>query len=250
MRRIDRRGPSSSHPPHAVDDAGGIQLKRSRIAGVVRRIAFAGGVAAAVLLVSGVAVASAQTVPTVASTLAVTTDQNGVLPGSSFNVTGTGYDSCPDYGDRTVNVLWDGASMGVTVPIQSNGTFSAQVTVPSSAAPGSHYVYGQCVDGGAWARTAFTVAPPLGVTVTPTSGTTGSTVTVNGTGYNGCPNYGHRTVNVLWDGASTGVTAPIQSNGTFSARITVPSSAARGGHYVYGQCVDGGQWARTTFTVV
>lgn len=203
---------------------------------------------AAALAMTGTAAASGSTSQNSAP-LATAADQNGVLPGSSFNLTGTGYDSCPDYGHHTVNVLWDGASMGITVPIQSDGTFAARVTVPSSATAGSHYVYGQCVDGGQWARTAFTVAAPPSVTVAPSSGAAGTAVTVHGTGYSGCPNYGDRTVNVLWDGASTGTTVPIQSDGTITARVTVPSSAAVGGHYVYGQCVDGGQWARTTFTV-
>jgi hypothetical protein len=117
----------------------------------------AAAVAIAVAVATGAAAATGQNVGQNSAPLAVTADQNGVLPGSSFNVTGTGYGSCPDFGDRTVNVLWDGASTGVTVPIQSDGTFAARVTVPSSAAAGGHFVYGQCVDGGQWARTAFTV---------------------------------------------------------------------------------------------
>jgi hypothetical protein len=210
-------------------------------------VLLAAGVTAATLA-TGTAAASGTTSQR-AAPLAVTADQNGVLPGSSFTLTGTGYDSCPDFGDRTVNVLWDGAGTGVTVPILSDGTFVARVSVPGSAAPGGHFVYGQCVDGGQWARTAFTVAGPLSVAVVPGSGAVGTALTVHGSGYSGCPNYGHRTVNVLWDGAGTGVTVPIQSDGTFVARVSVPGSAAPGGHFVYGQCVDGGQWARTTFTV-
>jgi hypothetical protein len=57
-------------------------------------------------------------------------------------------------------------------------------------------------------------------------------------------------VDVLWNGHVTGVTAPIRSDGTFSATFTVPADALHGNNYwVYGRCQDGGDSGRATFTV-
>jgi hypothetical protein len=93
-------------------------------------------------------------------------------------------------------VLWDGHAMGATAPIQADGTFAAHVVVPDTAGTGDHFVYAQCVDGGGWARTTFTVPPPPAVTTTPGTGPAGTRITVRGSGYDGCPDYGDRTVNV------------------------------------------------------
>ena len=125
----------------------------------------------------------------------------------------------------------------------------AAIAVAVAAAGGTAAASGIQPRGVVGSAAAFTAATPLSVTVTPGSGTVGTTVTVHGTGYNSCPDYGDRTVNVLWDGFGTGTTVPIRSDGTITAHITVPSSTGLGSHYVYGQCVDSGEWARTTFTV-
>ncbi len=179
--------------------------------------------------------------------LATTTDLAKGLPGTAVNFYGTGYTACPAEGSRKVDVLWDGYGTGNTVTAEPDGRFAVRFTVPESAGPGAHYLYGRCVDGGEWSRSTFTVTPPLEVTTTPARGRAGSSVQVHGAQYGGCPDYGDRSVNVLWDGAAIGTAVPIRADGTFTATITVP--AAMGDHYVYGQCRDGGQWARTIFTV-
>ncbi|MGW3999379.1 hypothetical protein ACWEF6_38300 [Amycolatopsis sp. NPDC004772] len=179
--------------------------------------------------------------------LATTTDLAKGLPGTSVNFSGTGYTACPAEGTRKVDVLWDGYGTGNTVTAGPDGRFAVRFTVPESAGPGAHYLYGRCVDGGEWSRSTFTVTPPLQVTTTPARGRAGSSVQVHGTQYGGCPDYGDRSVNVLWDGAAIGTAVPIRADGTFTATVTVP--AGTGDHYVTGQCRDGGQWARTIFTV-
>jgi len=61
---------------------------------------------------------------------------------------------------------------------------------------------------------------------TPTSATTGSSVTVTGTGWPARAN-----VVLTWDGGTSGI-AQVRANryGKFSTAVTIPSSAAAGGH--------------------
>lgn len=174
------------------------------------------------------------------------------LPGIEITLRGTGYGACPDYGNRAVNVLWDGYGTGVSAPISSDGMFSTSFLIPADARPGDHWVYGQCQDGGDWARAVVTVTAPvsLAVTLSSTTGAPGSEVTVRGSGFDTCPDYGTRRADVLWDGYATGVSVPIGADGTFTASFPVPADAAGGEHLVYGRCVDGGEWARATFAVV
>jgi hypothetical protein len=116
------------------------------------------------------------------------------LPGTSANVYGTGYEGCD-----TVRVLWDGQDTGVTTGVAPDGTFAARFTVPESAAAGTHDVHGRCASGES-ARSVFTVSAPPVVAVDPARGRAGSAVTVRGTGFDGCPDYGGGTVAVAWDG--------------------------------------------------
>jgi hypothetical protein len=185
--------------------------------------------------------------------LSITLNPTSGLPGSSVTVNGKGYDACPDFGHRTVDVLWDGHGIGVTAPIRSDGTFSATFAVPNSPVSGNHTVYGRCQDGGEYATAIYTTGIPPGtlvVSLNPNHGPAGTSVSISGHGYNACPNYGHRTVDVLWNGHATGVTAPIRSDGTFSATFTVPANALHGNSYtVYGRCQDGGEYGTAPFTV-
>lgn len=96
---------------------------------------------------------------------------------------------------------------------------------------------------------AGSTLPGLSVSLSPAYGPAGSAVTVSGKGYDGCLDHGDRTVSVLWDGSSTGVFAPVQGNGTFSATIIVDASAGISDHLVFGACTNGANWASATFTV-
>jgi hypothetical protein len=95
---------------------------------------------------------------------------------------------------------------------------------------------------------AGSTLPGLSVSLSPAQGPAGSVVTVTGKGYGGCRDHGDRTVNVLWDGSGTGVSAPVQADGTFSATITVGSARTRN-HLIFGACTNGANWASSTFTV-
>jgi hypothetical protein len=96
---------------------------------------------------------------------------------------------------------------------------------------------------------AGSTLPGLSVSLSPAQGPAGSVVTVTGKGYQGCRDHGDRTVKLLWDGSRTGVSAPVQDDGTFSATITVGAPGGASSHLVFGACTNGANWASATFTV-
>jgi hypothetical protein len=180
--------------------------------------------------------------------LQTTASQTRGLPGTSVNFYGTGFSSCP--GRRTVNVLWDGVVTGEAVPIEPDGRFGTRFTVPENASVGQHQLDGRCTDDtGLWSRTTYTVSPPLVVTATPAKLKAGQVLSVRGTNFDGCPDYGDRTVNVSIDALGLTTRAPINADGTVDAQFTIPPGTASNDYYVTGQCRDGGQWARGIFTV-
>lgn len=180
--------------------------------------------------------------------LATTISQARGLPGVYVNFYGTGYQGCP--GNRTVNILWDGVITESAVPIEADGRFGARVAVPENASVGEHHFYGQCTsDTGLWARTTYTVSPPLVVTANPSKLRAGQVLTVRGTNFDGCPDYGDRSVNVSIDALGLTTRAPIRADGTVEAQLTIPQGTASNDYYVTGQCRDGGNWVRGVFTV-
>lgn len=182
--------------------------------------------------------------------LQTTVSQARGLPGTSVNFYGTGYQDCPDRGHRTVNILWDGVITGEAVPIEADGRFGMRFTVPENASVGEHHLYGQCTDDtGLWARATYTVTPPLVVTASPSKLRAGQVLSVRGTNFDGCPDYGDRTVNVHIDAMGLTTRVPIRSDGTIAAQFTIPQGTAPNDYAVTGQCRDGGQWARGIFTV-
>jgi hypothetical protein len=180
--------------------------------------------------------------------LATTVSQSRGLPGTSVNFYGTGYNACP--GSRTVDLLWDGAATGETAQIEADGRFGARVTVPEGASVGDHHFSGRCKDdAGLAAQATYTVSPPLVVTATPAKLKAGQVLSVRGTNFDGCPDYGDRTVNVSLDALGMTTRVPIKQDGTVDAQFTIPPGTAANDYYVTGQCRDGGQWARGIFTV-
>ncbi|MFI6096735.1 hypothetical protein ACIA8G_14335 [Lentzea sp. NPDC051213] len=180
--------------------------------------------------------------------LATTMSQARGLPGTSVNFYGTGYNGCP--GRRTVNVLWDGVVAESAVPIESDGRFGVRFTVPENASVGDHHLSGQCTDdAGLGAPSTYTVSPPLVVAASPAKLRAGQVLTVRGTNFDGCPDYGDRSVNVSISAMGLSTTAPIKADGTVDAQFTIPQGTSPNDYDVVGQCRDGGQWARGIFTV-
>ena len=101
----------------------------------------------------------------------VTVSPDSGLPGTRLAVVGSGF--AP--GER-VKILWDGANLGGTVRVGSEGTFEYSGVVPDGATPGAHSIHAQAVGGGtSSAETAFTVESA--VTTTSTTPTTTPTTT-------------------------------------------------------------------------
>ncbi|SDJ03751.1 hypothetical protein SAMN04488074_101340 [Lentzea albidocapillata subsp. violacea] len=186
--------------------------------------------------------------PAVAAPLSVWLNPVSGPPGTSVTVSGKGYNTCPDYGSRTVDVLFDGFGTGVTAPIRADGTFSAAMTVPTEATTGDHLVYGRCQDGGEYATATFTVtAAPQSdpvITLRPQTGRPATQVTVRGTGFTACQD---NRVEILWDESTTGAAA-VSADGTFTATFSVPRNASVTNHRVVAQC-PGGDYAHAAFRV-
>lgn len=172
--------------------------------------------------------------------------------GSTVTVSGTGLRSCTDIelcDPETVIVSWDGVQVGDPVAVASDGSITAGIPVPRSTAMGSHTIRVQnSTDAELNAATTVTVEARLSMNLTPRSGPAGSSVTLRGTGYDTCPDFGNPFVDALWNGASTGVQAPIRDGG-FEARLTVPAAAPAGDYLLYGRCADSGEYATSTYTV-
>lgn len=138
---------------------------------------------------------------------------------------------------RVNQVTWDG------YPVSD----SADFTVPDKAPTGAHPVQAQCDIGAVGPGSAtFTVTssghgenggttpeydPEL--TLDPTEGASGTTVTATGSGFN-CS-----SVEVVWDarGARATLTgADVLSEGTFAARFAVPADSAKTTYTVRAEC--------------
>src|SRR2546428_22535 len=122
-----------------------------------------------------------------------------------------------------------------TITTDSTGGFTGSITVPSSSAAGTHTV--KATDASANSASAsFTVTtpppPPVAkISLNPSSGPAGTTVTVTGTNFS--PNSAINTV--TYDGTSVTTNPPIiqtDSSGGFSATFAVPSASNPGSHTV------------------
>lgn len=102
-------------------------------------------------------------------------------PGTTVKVTGSGFDA-----GELVNLYWNctaGSCSGTPLDSESasaTGTFTGSITVPG-ATNGSFSVGAQGGTSGLFAAAPFTVNPVL--TISPTKGNPGTSVTVSGVGY-------------------------------------------------------------------
>ena len=146
--------------------------------------------------------------------------QTGVI-GSTVSVSGSGFAA-----NSLITIKFDGTNQNTSpavITTGSNGSFSATFVFPTSAI-GSHTVASVDASSNS-ASAAFTVIPPS-ITLVPTSGLQGSSVTVSGSNF--LPN---STVTLTFAGASV-ATSPypiiVSGAGSFSASFTVPSSSPGG----------------------
>jgi hypothetical protein len=122
--------------------------------------------------------------------------------GTTATITGTGASA-----GGLINVYWDnlgGAVLNSTAYANGAGGYSVMATIPT-AGGGLHFLIVKDVSTGGTTGTAFTITPTL--TLNPTSGIVGDTVSVTGTGYAASSNmsifFGTPTVRLRQGGSST-----------------------------------------------
>jgi hypothetical protein len=154
---------------------------------------------------------------TVSQKITVSSTSGGV--GDTVTISGTGFTD-----SSTVTIYFDSTSVGTT-STDDYGTFSSiTFTIPSSYR-GSHTIKAR--DGsGYYATAAFTVA--YKITIAPTSGVSGTTVTVKGTGFSAS------TPITIWYNraynanpvTTTPASISTDANGSFTASFAVPAGLA------------------------
>jgi hypothetical protein len=145
----------------------------------------------------------------------ISIDPNSGVTGDSVTVDGKGFANA----ESSIKVTYDGTDMETGITASSKGSWSANFAVPSSA-KGSHTVdaSGSTTDAGDVPDITFTVSPEI--SLSPLSGSVGTSVTVSGNGFG--KNEG--SIRVTYDGADakTGVSA--DSKGAWDVTLLVPNS--------------------------
>jgi len=127
----------------------------------------------------------------------------------------------------TVTMIY---SQVATTTADTNGAFHTTFVVPTTAQPGNYFC-NLCAVGstsGQSANVSFTVLPS--VTISPTKGSSGTTITVSGNGY-----FPYDTVWIYWFDPSTNSQTQLTSVNTtsnaFQTTITAPSNLTTGTTY-------------------
>jgi hypothetical protein len=167
------------------------------------------------------------------------------MPGTIVTVTGTDFDAV---NNKTVYILFKNEYTHVSVDV-TNGTFTTTFTVPSDAAAGTASV---TVQYGTWiypppgpeclVASASFVVLKCQITLSPSSGGIGDTVTVSGTGFDLSSN-----VTIYFDSATAGTATTDTSGNLADTTFTVPQ-APRGNHTIKVQDAKS-NYATATFTV-
>ena len=142
-------------------------------------------------------------------TASITTGQSTGKVGSTGTVSGNGFGA-----RATVNVKFDSVTLSSAVA-DASGNVTINFTVPA-AASGNHNV--TVTDG--TRSSNFTYSVQAGVTINPTSGYVGSSITVTGTGFGASS-----SINITYDGTKiTTAAIPTDNTGSFVAVFSAPAS--------------------------
>ena len=154
--------------------------------------------------------------------------------GKQVSISGTGFGA-----SRAVTIRFDGTQVA-TGSTDITGTFITSFTVPETFT-GSHTITAN--DGIRTKITGLYVVQLI--TISPTSGAVGTTLTVSGTGF-----AVNRSISITYDGVTvTSVPSTVVTNkvGSFTARFNVPAGSAR---TVQVAANDGLRRASATFTLL
>jgi hypothetical protein len=160
--------------------------------------------------------------------VALTPSVQTVQAGGPVTITGSGFTQCTDpAGSTTVELAANGTPLATATG--SNGDFQQVITVPLATPAGPYRVTANC------SAQPGSDPPSISVSVvtlalSPGSGSPGTTISVTGDGYTQCHDV---QLQLLRDG--TQAVAPggpiAAANGSFTAEVTVPSSATPGNDY-------------------
>jgi len=173
------------------------------------------------------------TVPLALAQPTLTISPATVPPGTSVTYSGSGYTNLGE-----VRVYLDGVLVDTTYANET-GAISDSFTVPDPKPAGWYTVRALDVSTGAFAQAGFVVEPEI--TLTPTSGPPGTSVTVSGKGF-----AASKGVNITWDGKLWGTTTT-NIYGSFSVALVAPDGTV-GVHTVKATDTDG-NWGEETFTI-
>ena len=176
---------------------------------------------------------------TVTTLAEITLSPTGGQAGTTVAVSGTKFAA-----NTRITIKFDSNTVTTnpsTITSSSSGSFSATFTVPSSASLGSHTI--TVTDGTNTVSATFNVG--AAITLSPTSGAAGTTITVLGSGFGA-----NRQITIKFD-SNTVTTNPstitTSSSGTFSASFAIPAGTTTGSHTV--SATEGTKTASATFTV-
>ena len=185
-------------------------------------------IAAGCPTVNGNALQQRVPVKVVAAALALAPSPQSVQAGGTVTMTGSGFTQCTDpAGSTTVELSANGTPL-VTAS-GSNGAFKQAITIPSGTPAGPYPVTAQCP---AQPGSDLTSTNEYVVTLalSPSSGIPGTTISVAGAGYTQC----HEVqLQLLRDTTHVVATSSplVPVSGSFTAEVTVPSSAVPGNGY-------------------
>jgi hypothetical protein len=191
-------------------------------------------IAAGCLTVNGYALQQQVPVKVVAAALALAPSPHSVQAGGTVTMTGSGFTQCTDpAGSTTVELSANGTPLATASG--SNGAFKQAIKVPSGTQAGPYPVTAQCPAQPGSDLTSTNVYV-VTLALSPSSGIPGTTISVAGAGYTQCH---EMQLQLLRDTTQAVATSSpfVPANGSFTAEVTVPSSADLGTDYqVYAGC--------------
>lgn len=159
--------------------------------------------------------------------------------GTTVTVTGSKFAN-----STSVTIKFDTTTVA-TITSSTSGGFTTTFPVPSNALPGSHTV--NATDGTITGSAIFNVSVASAtITLTPTSGAVGTSVTISGSGFTG-----GSSITIKFDTNTITITPSVIANpsGIFSATIVIPSTATAGNHTITATDV-AGKTASAIFKVI
>jgi hypothetical protein len=170
------------------------------------------------------------TAPAVTFTItpAISLSPTSGSPGTTVTVSGSGFAAGASgivWFDIDDDNVVDAGEPSVAVTASATGTFTATLTVPTVAA-GTYNIKADVPSGGPVEASATFIVPTPSITISPTSGPPGTSITVTGSGFNVGAS-GFVWFDIDGDGVldlgepSVSVTA--SATGTFTATLTVPT---------------------------